>query len=136
MIPLSESEKKLLTEFLDEYWHEITLSFNDGMVSKCSCGARGGIARMECPKNNHTFTTWQDLGDLRNRLDELDRLSDFIEFAYRKIECEIRRSRRGIRNQTVDKIDGPIELQVPEYILNPAVFIPLVVEFLKEAKHG
>jgi hypothetical protein len=59
---LTDERRKILTEkVLGECWHEVTIGYHDGMVSKCSCGARGCMARFECGKNNRLFTTDTDM---------------------------------------------------------------------------
>jgi hypothetical protein len=119
-VNLTDDEKKLLTELLGERWHDIELSFHDGMVSTCSCGAGGVKARMECPKNNRTFTTWQDLGDLKNKLAEKGLWQEFYQLCARNYKAT-----RMVNWKWID------ESSVSSWLINPGVFIPLVAEFLK-----
>ena len=103
---MTDEDKKLLTEFLDECWHEF---INDG---RCDiCGAVMG--------NPRTFDTWQDLGDLKEKLVEKGKYEGeygLARFAHDKWYTQF---------HTIFKsYDG--------WLLSPAVFIPLVVEFLRK----
>ena len=82
-LTLTDDDRKLLTKFMGEEYHDVAISFHDGKVSKCSCGARGYIARFECKKNNRTFTTYEDALLLAKKLAEKGDWEEFVEFAWR-----------------------------------------------------
>ena len=76
---LTEEQKKGLTEWLGEKWHEtIESKWTElyGTLDKCNCGM------VECQEINRTFTTWQDLGDLFTKLNERGEWLDFCNFAW------------------------------------------------------
>jgi len=77
---MTDKDKKLLTEFLGEGWHEIinrVKSIEYGELCKCTCGA------VNCEKDSmhRTFDTWQDLGDLKTELEKKNKWSYFWYFA-------------------------------------------------------
>jgi hypothetical protein len=76
---MTENQKRLLTEFLGECWHESL------ETRKCqNCGEVMAICD-HIPGDgvdwkHRTFTTWQDLGDVKDKLVENGRLTDFLEW--------------------------------------------------------
>ena len=114
---MTDDDKKLLTEFLGEHRYVYTSHTKPSLFH-----------------TDRSFTTWQDLGDIRVKLVEKERYDDFLDFTYRKIAREIDRVRHSVRGQQVSEIDGPIEIQWSKWLFNPPVFIPLVVEFLRKEK--
>lgn len=84
---LTEEQRKLLTEWLGESYHSYVFSREFAMgfphdVSKCSCGLTGYSVREICTKANRTFTTWQDLGDLKEKLVEKGLDMEFGSYSY------------------------------------------------------
>ena len=75
MNELSENDRKRLTEYLGECWHELKhLGWKDWV---CSCGAK----KCERSSFHRTFTTWQDFGDLKNKLVEKGEWKEFIIYS-------------------------------------------------------
>ena len=117
MYDLTEDDKKRLTEFLGECWHE------KSGKSYFPIGIKGiprGPESYLCAKCNtkfydnqfRTFTTWEDLGALQEKLVEKRRWRDFDAFA-------------------LVKWDGSIGIVL--WLLYPTRFCWLVSEYLKEA---
>jgi hypothetical protein len=74
MSPLTESDRRLLTEYLGECWHEWK-GPSSNFCSKCDKYA----------ERNRTFITIQDFYDLKVKIVERGEWEDFIEFAYRGV---------------------------------------------------
>ncbi len=79
---LPESDRRLLTEFLGECWHD------DPIFREYIPGVEHiQFVELECSKchghylKNRTFTTWQDTGDLKERIVEMGEWRDFALFA-------------------------------------------------------
>lgn len=114
---MTETDRKLLTEFLGECWHkwEDRSSVTDFRPHKCiKCNFE--------TKQFHyyrTFDTWQDLGVLKERLktkNEKDFLLDtFNRFAHTIWEKEL-------------TLDG----YFADWLYTPTRFCQLVADFLKE----
>jgi len=83
------------------------------------------IKFMKEVKDEPTINDWQSLGDLKNKLVETHQWYDFYLFA-----------RGKIRNSELDQIYNSYETGFVNWLINPAIFIPLVDEFLKEIKDG
>ena len=84
---LTENQKRLLTEFLGECWHEYIKQpplekweIDQGYIQTalCSCGSHS------CLKSNRTFTTYQDLGDVKDKLVEKGLWRKFWWFSFEK----------------------------------------------------
>jgi hypothetical protein len=107
---MNEDDKKLLTEFLEECWHKLDIYLVCVRCGRTPCFP-------EEWKAHRTFTTWQDLGDLKEKLVEKGMWKEFL-FFYADI--------------------GPVDPQKTtdwfDHLLNPTVFIPLCVEFLGKEK--
>jgi hypothetical protein len=85
MKPLTDDQRKLLTLYLGECWHTVTFLFDDG-TAKCSCGSRFRNPD-ECTfhveqENFCTFTTYEDLGKLKDKLVENGEWEKFENWAY------------------------------------------------------
>lgn len=74
---LTDDDKKLLTELLGEVFHGYTDDVTpDGQWRMRSCYA---FIRRE-NHSNRTFTTWQDMGDLKKKIVEMGEWDEFIDF--------------------------------------------------------
>lgn len=86
MNELIEGDKKALTEFLGECWHEwqdIRGSVKQELFACLKCGeVCKGIVSIA--QKQRTFTTWEDLGALKEKLVETGKWNDFDEWAYMK----------------------------------------------------
>ena len=71
---LTEDQKRLLTEFLGECWHEFSKDVEgfDGPCVKCRTWRSSSIVR--------TFLTYQDLGDVKDKLVEKGLWAAFLEY--------------------------------------------------------
>jgi hypothetical protein len=74
---MDEEEKKLLTTWLGECWHEYN---PDCAGSACSCGDWTHRHTMR-PFRNRTFATWADLGAVWRRLEEKGQMRQFLTYA-------------------------------------------------------
>ena len=118
---MTEENRKLLTEFLGKKWHEqlICLDPENDLWRECSCGLRYWYtAHHNNEYSNHTFTTWQDLGDLKNKLVEFKKWDSFEFYAAYTIWAK----------------DKETSLGFTEWLLSPERFCQLVADFLKESK--
>ena len=121
---MNDEDKKLLTEFLGECWHELRLITPElARCSKCTVVIDVDISSPQkwvmCNgEYNRSFTTWQDMGDLKEKLVGKGMWTNF--YLYAKTKCWID--------------EYFCESNVVAWFLNPAVFIPLVVEFLRKEK--
>jgi len=117
---MTDEDKKLLTEFLGECWHEYTFEKQPedecGEFScwVCRCGHKTQFWQKQ--RQNRTFTTWQDMGDLKETLVEKGRYEEFEAFA----SVIYKREKMFLHRPLVN------------WLLSPAVFISLVAEFLKQ----
>ena len=124
---MNDEDKKLLTEFLVECWHEYTFEKQPedecGEFScwVCRCGHRTQFWQRQ--RQNRTFTTWQDLGDLISMLGKKEKVREFMIYLSMRGEGHVFPPSR-----TTDPEHFSIDLET----LTPAAFISLVVEFLKQ----
>lgn len=78
---MTDDQKKMLTEeILDECWHELARNPHGnpryiGICSKCKQDLTEVFG-----DGNRTFTTWQDLGDLKRKIVEMGEWDEFIDF--------------------------------------------------------
>ena len=64
MQKITLEQRKLLTEWLDECWHECTEAWFNGIVLQClKCGAMTELS-------NRTFDNWTDFGAVVEKLQE------------------------------------------------------------------
>lgn len=131
---MTDTERKRLTEYLGECWHE-KAGVKDtqyGQLDKCSCGQVwwGFICQ------NRTFTTWTDLGALKEKLVEKGDFYYFISYALLQIRHEVERIRRSTRGQMISELYNPMEYQYCLYILEPTRFSLLVAEWLRNREGG
>ena len=119
MNPLPDASKKRLTEFLGECWHEIVTN-DEGISYNIKCRKCKKLFS-EFSEINRTFSPddWQSLGDLKNKLVEKGM---WDKFSFR---CE------GIWERDNHYVDFD-DIAFTLWLINPAIFIPLVDEFLKE----
>jgi len=117
-------DMKLLTGFLGECWHKWEYVSRTSLLSTdfryCSCEYpikfdHNGIV---ISHENRTFTTWQDLGDLKEKLVDKGLYDRFSFYAQKQL----------------DKIPGPSgnRRRFDDWLLNPRRFCQLVADFLKE----
>lgn len=63
---MTESQRKWLTEYLGECWHEYDKS--SSLYNRCTCGAICGNLAEHINESTHTFTTIQDKQDLLEKV--------------------------------------------------------------------
>ncbi len=120
---LIEDDKRMLTEeVLGEKWHNYRISRGRGDgLSSCSCGITGYAVKEICAMSNRTFTTWQDLGDLKKKIVEMgewwDLWWDFEKYCFHEWN-----------KTTIDT-----GYFVP-WLLNPTRFCELVANWWKERR--
>ena len=132
---MTELDRKLLTEFLGECWH-----VPRGASFQICCNP----AKQTCRKckmdvleagEHRTFDSWQDLGDLQEKLVEKGEWGMFLLCRYQIFSAELYLVRRCIRGQQVSEIDSPVELQFPTFLMHPVRFSQLVADYLAERPH-
>jgi hypothetical protein len=97
---MKDEDKKLLTEFLGECWHD-----------EKSSGWGIGM--------NRPFTTWQDLGDLKEKLTqnmEFFGMGSFLDW---------------VDDKFYSSFDGLGDDNFIDWLLNPKRFCQLVADYLK-----
>jgi len=104
MNPLSDESKKRLTEFLEERW-----------LSNQECIDSYASNRELSPDD------WQSLGDLKNKLVERGMWDGFEAWTFKKWDSM---KPFGDYSRSLG--------QYADWLINSAIFIPLVDEFLKE----
>lgn len=119
---MNDDDKKLLTEFLGQCWHESNRTGRKPWdYSTCkSCGA----LYKDQYWDRRTFTTWQDLGDLKGALVEKGLYADFYMHCTRMYK-----QTRTINWKWVD------ESSVSSWLYLPARFCQLVADFIREDNH-
>jgi hypothetical protein len=127
---MNDERRKLLTKYLGECWHEWEMYYSE--EDKCA-GYR--CKNPQCPLHNillttpgikdvkhlRTFTTWNDLGALKERMDELGEWEDFYEYTW-----DVWHSVKYSPADWHDYFD---------WLLNPVRFCEAVAEWL-ESKEG
>ncbi len=86
---LTDDQKKMLTEFLGECWHEMKVI---GGVRECCCGVKGNIATLFMHKGNRTFLTPDDQQACKDMLVEKGMWAKFYywaEFQWADSDLEI-----------------------------------------------
>jgi hypothetical protein len=123
---MTDESRRILTEYLGECWHEPCGPYTPGIM--CSCGKRSYNAKHA--ENNRTFTTWDDLGAVKEKLAE--KKGDWWRFI---IYCY------GIRNETYDTTYDSPASGFMSWLFRPIDengkphFCRLVAEWLKEVRH-
>lgn len=123
---LSEEEKRMLTEeVLGECWHipieatvgEIPVSYG---CTKCNYSGNG---------TNRTFDTWQDLGDLKNKIVEIGEWQRFVWWCRDDpklpLSCQDISVMQGIKYYPALYFD---------WLLDPVRFCELVAEWWEERR--
>ena len=122
----NDNDKKLLTEFLGECWHDNYKSRPQDLGKTLKflycekCGSRN---------QNRTFATWQDLGGLKCKLVETGKWKDFLHFCFNSSNKDEPMSM--FSDGDTDGEDRFYDEDFISWLLNPAVFIPLMLEFLR-----
>lgn len=121
---MTDNDRKALTLFLGECWHEEIDSVEHpiyGILHKCSCGA------VECEKSSlhRTFTTWDDLGQVKEALVKKGLWLRFAIYAYKVFQV------------SADNIPymGFMEFGFMQWLITPDRFCDLAGEFM-EGQHG
>ena len=107
---LTDDQKKRLTEFLGEYY-----CHPDNCNNNCERYKTTTSPLCIDPISFRTFTTPQDMMDLKDRLVEKGMWEQFEQFSFWK----------WVGDKTLK------EITFTRHIINPATFIPLVSSFLE-----
>lgn len=129
-----EDDRRLLTEeVLGEKWHKFILSPkmtiptpSSFRPSQCSCGNTGYSVIEICSKANRTFTTWQDTGDLKERIVEMGEWRDFALFAAGEWD----------KTLTLNPTENFIVEVFTDWLMDPIRFPELVVGWVRERGKG
>jgi len=125
MNPLSEESRKRMTEFLGECWHEFIddaydhiRCYSEFTGEYCKkCGTKFLRNNYNLWAKQRTFTTGNDMLNLKEKLVEKGEWDEFEDFALSK------------KNEKYVSV-----VSLTDYLINPAIFIPLAIEFLKEER--
>ena len=126
---LSDEQKKMLTEeILGECWHRpdygsqmINPKFYVGVP--CACGKVSYNVKHE-KKSNRTFTSWQDLGDLKEKIVEMWEWRTFYRWAY------------DYAGSNLLNKGYTYEDDFCNWLMNPERFCELVAKWWKERRKG
>ena len=125
MNPLTDDDRKVLTEFLGECWHK---KLHDAKCMYDSCENCGNPWHKINIKFR-TFTVWQDLGDLKEKLVEKGMWLAFMCFAARQYNKD--------HQDRPLSLDGSyVVVDFNLWLLSPARFCQLVADWWKEEHHG
>jgi hypothetical protein len=122
---MEENDRKLLTEFLGECWHE-----NPG--KPISTYAADVFTCVKCGEyfnrlnSGRTFTTWQDMGDVKEKLVEGE-WAKFWHYAEEKFMEEPIDEEELIYRETEDSF----VTDFANWLIQPTRFCQLAVDFLK-----
>ena len=125
---LPESDRRLLTEFLGECWHD------DPIFREYIPGVEHiQFVELECSKchghylKNRTFTTWQDTGDLKERIVEMGEWDEFIDFTLEE---------HGSLGPVFSNEAKFYKADYIDWLMNPERFCELVAKWWKERRKG
>jgi hypothetical protein len=76
---ITEELRKAGTEYLGECWHEIVIGCG-GVFSCRKCGYTPDD--IDDTNKNRTFTTWQDFGDLKEKILDKGDWNEFEDYCY------------------------------------------------------
>ncbi len=113
-----DESRKRLTRYLGECWHHITV--NDDGYSMCECDELPCV--IEKDHQNRTFTTWPDLGALKERIEVNEEWDDFLQSAKGEFEIGTRLKRDNIKIYYS---------RFTQHLLNPTRFCELVDKWRK-----
>jgi len=89
---MKDEDRKILTEFLGEKWHERIWRDEIGKpATLCSCGFDEGVLNLCVHLDaaaNRTFDTWEDFGKLRDKIVEKEGWNWFVIFAIKEFQKE------------------------------------------------
>ena len=112
---MEENDKKLLTEFLGECWYEWLPDINATLKCRlCGKWIYENNAFEGC--NLRTFKSWQDLGDLKEKLIDKGGWADFYRWAILKTPKETE------------------HYVFSAWLLNPGRFCQLVAIFISDSR--
>ena len=66
MKKLTKEDRKILSKFLKEVWHDYSII--DDQLSVCSCGMSGYMVRDLCSNYNRDFDTPDDMFAIKDKL--------------------------------------------------------------------
>lgn len=124
---MTDDDRRLLTEeILGECWHELARNPHGnpryiGACSKC----RIDLTEM-FGDGNRTFTTWQDTGDLKERIVEMGEWRDFALFAAGEWD----------KTLTLNPTENFIVEVFTDWLMDPIRFPELVVGWVRERGKG
>ena len=129
---MTDDHKKMLTEeILGECWHRpdygsqmINPKFYIGVL--CACGKVSYNVKHE-KKSNRTFTTWQDMGDLKKKIVEMGEWDEFIDFTLEE---------HGSLGPVFSNEAKFYKADYIDWLMNPIRFPELVVGWIKERGRG
>ena len=121
-----DDRRRMLTEeVLGECWHGYTDDITpDGQWRMCSCGY--AFIRRE-NHINRTFTSWQDLGDLKKKIVEMGEWDEFIDFTLEE---------HGSLGPVFSNEAKFYKADYIDWLMNPERFCELVAKWWKERRKG
>lgn len=125
---MTDEHRKMLTEMLGECWHEgnDNESVTDGSITiylRC----------VKCSKSyvpNRTFTTWDDLGALKDKIVEMGKWGEFNEFVIVKFWSQFG------PNDFAPIRRADLNPPLSNWFINPTCFSELVAAWWEERRKG
>ena len=123
--------QEFLTEkVLKECWHEwvhITPEGRDEYYDYNICKKCKEMWSGLNYKNNRTFTTWQDMGDLKKKIVEMGEWDEFIDFTLEE---------HGSLGPVFSNEAKFYKADYIDWLMNPERFCELVAKWWKERRKG
>lgn len=120
--------KQLLTIEIKEIWHEYTIGYETGGLSKCSCGNTGCAVLDICANENREFNKPEDWEIVRQKI-VLPNIELFQSFVWNEFLClKINKNIYDVRDVDSIRIISWLFLKTPEELCE------IAVSFLKHRK--
>lgn len=121
---LTDDDKRMLTELLGECWHDpeiFTCDDNSKFIrcKKCKVPDRTKTTL-------RTFTTWQDMGDLKKKIVEMGEWHGFWMYAATEFKEVQHKAGKIVWRKS----------EMSNWLMNPIRFPELVVGWIKEGGKG
>ena len=127
---MTDDRRRMLTEeVLGECWHEwvhITPEGRDEYYDYNICKKCKEMWSGLNYKNNRTFTTWQDMGDLKKKIVEMGEWDGFWMYAATEFKEVQHKAGKVVWRKS----------EMSNWLMNPIRFPELVVGWIKERGRG
>jgi len=125
---MKDEYRKILTEFLGKCWHE---QGNKSRFNPWNQTQTFICAKCDACINRRPFDSWQDLGDLKRKLEGKKQWATFLKSAF---ESDLDADGNAIEDLDESARSDGEKFYNPDFIgwlLNPKSFCQLVADYLK-----